>query len=170
MAQTPTAAELEIVERMINDGATATDIAHVLKRTRNSVMGIIFRYMRPRGIALRKRTVEFVAERARAANLIRTRERMALRERLFAAQGGTGKLRFGRLMKPMTKRLMELRTGECRFPVAEVEGATGRYLFCAKPVLADKVYCREHWNLCNASVVRSVARSRTRKPRIEAAG
>ena len=49
MGQTPTVKELEVIEAMIKDGATAGEIAAVVRRSRNSVMGIIFRYVKPKG-------------------------------------------------------------------------------------------------------------------------
>jgi hypothetical protein len=43
--------------------------------------------------------------------------------------------------------LMELRTGQCKFPVLESADAVGKYFFCGAPCRPDMVYCRRHHDL-----------------------
>jgi hypothetical protein len=50
---------------------------------------------------------------------------------------------------PTRLPLKELRSDQCKWPVAEDAQVIGHYLFCARPTLSGEVYCRKHKAICD---------------------
>lgn len=140
MAQSPTVDELKQITVWLEAGLSAAQIGAELKRSRGSIIGIVDRHLKPLGIT-------FVPRPAPVEPLHPVHSRDRVRRSLMARDNG--KVVIGRLFRPTAKRLLELKSDDCRFPVREIPGLAGRYLFCASPALAGRQYCAEHWKICN---------------------
>ena len=121
-----TEAEIERLLTMWKAGTSAVKIAAELGRSRNSVLGRLWR----------AGMVEPLARKA---------ERLRQPRPDLWVRGPRRPPRAALVIAPEPKRLWELAAGECHFPVGEEVGH--RQLFCAGTRCEGRPYCAQHVKL-----------------------
>jgi len=144
----------EVIIRMWNDGNAASDIAAVLNRTRNSVIGRIYR-LRTVGIMLRQcdqkqravkpknpdwKKVQIKAKQEKPKNPDWKKVQIkAKQDRL--------KVRKRKVPEPPVGCLtiLELNRNNCRYIIGEPHGV--HTIYCSAKVYS-RSYCKKHHDLC----------------------
>lgn len=124
--------------RLWNEGRTASEIAHVLKRSRDSVIGRLYRKGALGSGSKRKITSKRIAKPKppREARLAR---RNAYQRRWRASKPKIRIIaREGRLVEPLHIPFMDLDRTSCRFPTIERDG---QQFFCGRPREHNTSYC-----------------------------
>ena len=127
----------EVIIRMWNDGDAASDIAAVLNRTRNSVIGRIYR-LRSAGIMLRQRDQKQRAVKPKNPNWKKVQAK-AKQARLKVRKRKVPE-------KPVEcLTILELNRNNCRYIIGEPHGV--HTIYCSAEVYS-RSYCKKHHDLC----------------------
>ena len=127
----------EVIIRMWNAGDAASDIAAVLNRTRNAVIGRIYR-LRSAGVMLRKRdqkkkTVKPKNPDWKEVEIKSKQARLKTRRRKIPE-------------KPAEYlTIIELNFNNCRYIIGEPHGV--HTIYCSAEVYS-RSYCKKHHDLC----------------------
>lgn len=126
-----TTLEIADVVRLWNDGYAASQIALKIGRTRNSVIGVVFRQkLASRTTQIRSRPAPLTQEEKEARSVKRTAT-LAVRRQQFTE------------MRPLNVSLLDLKPHHCRFPYGD-----GPHFFCGATVKQFTSYCPYHHSVC----------------------
>lgn len=130
------AEEIATLKRLWDDGMSGDDIGKALQRTRNSVLGCIYRHGWQRGEP-RERAVPLQLEEPKRRGP-KPPPKPSVAERVKAPIAKKAPI----IPEPpsLFKTLVALATNECRYAVNN----GGPYLFCGQPVADRSRYCPHH--------------------------